>query len=344
MHELKKGYIEELDNAIVSTVGFSRLSESNVLVTGATGLIGGFIVDMLLRSVETCSNVHVYALGRNKEYIQNRFAYDNSGHLHFLIQDVCDEIQVEEKIDYVIHAAGDGFPEAFRIRPVETMEAAILGAINTLNVAKKSNSKGYVLISSGEVYGGSSDLPYDENERISSEGMSVRSCYPVGKQAAEILCVSYMKEFGVNANVARLSHVYGAYTSVNDNRASTQFLQMASKGNDITLYSKGSQIRSYTYVADAASAILTILLNGERGEAYNVATPESISSVAEYAETVSKCADVNCRYVVANDEQLLEHTPISYAVLDSSKLQKLGWVANYNLIDGIKCSLKDLVN
>lgn len=344
MYELKKCYIEELTSAITSTVGFPKLFDSTVLVTGATGLIGGFIVDMLLKAIESGSNARVYALGRNENSLQNRFAYDHSGHLHFLIQDVCEEINIRENIDYIIHAAGDGFPKAFRVRPVETMEATILGAINTLNVAKKCNSKGYVLVSSGEVYGESSGFPFSEKERISAEGMSPRSCYPVGKQAAEILCVSYMNEFGVNANVARLSHVYGAYTSVNDNRASIQFLQMASKGNDITLYSKGDQVRSYTYVADAASAILSILLSGKSGEAYNVSNSESISSVAEFAETVSKCANVNCRYVVANEEQLLERTPISYAVLDSSKLQKLGWEARYHLIEGITCSLNDISN
>ncbi|WP_036978336.1 NAD-dependent epimerase/dehydratase family protein [Pseudobutyrivibrio sp. MD2005] len=345
MKELKTTYKNDLNNAIDSTVNFDKLFNKTVLITGITGLIGGFIVDILLYANETLdANIEIYGLARNEQKARERFAYTNSKKLNYLFQDVCQPITLNAQIDYIIHAAGDGYPEAFRVRPVEIMTPALLGTVNTLELAREKQIKAYVYISSGEVYGApaSDNRPFKETDMIMAAGMSTRSCYPVAKQAAEILCASYALEYNVNAIVSRLSHTYGPYTTAIDNRASTQFIANASKGQDIILHSKGNQIRSYTYIADTASALLTILINGKSGEAYNIANANSTASIAEFAKTLAQIAQVNCEFEIPDEIQQKEQTPISYAVLDASKIKTLGWNGRYELIDGLKCTLENL--
>ena len=191
MKKLKESYINDLNTAINATVDITNLFNSNVLITGATGLIGSFLVDMLLLvNSDKKSNINIYALARNGNKLKNRFAYTNSPALHFIVQDVCDEITIVDDIDYIIHAAGDGYPLAFKDHPVETMTPAILGTLNTLDLAKKKSVKSYLFISSGEIYGArlGENRPFKESDLYNAASMSPRSCYPVGKQAGEILC------------------------------------------------------------------------------------------------------------------------------------------------------------
>lgn len=345
MGELKISYLKELECSILSLKEIYELNNCKILITGATGLIGGYIVDMLLHAnLFLGLEIEVFALSRSADKLKKRFSYVKSEFLHFIVQDVCMPIDINENIDYIIHAAGDGYPEAFRMRPVETMLPAILGSINTLKVANTNHAKGYVLVSTGEVYGNGKGgvTPFRENDFLMSEGMKTRSCYPVCKQCAEILCASYSYEYNVNIKVARLSHVYGSYTSESDNRASTQFIKSASIGKNIVMHSKGCQVRSYTYIADAATAIIYILVRGKNGEAYNVANSDSIASIAEFAENVAKISGVSVIYNIPTKEQIRETTPISYAILDSSKLQKLGWNSHYSLLEGISSALNNI--
>ena len=344
MERLADSYINDLNNAIKNTIGIEELYKKKILITGVTGLIGAFLVDLILfLNEKENANIEIYALARNESRAKERFEYAKSSKLKFIIQDVCDPIIIEDKVDYVIHAAGDGYPEAFRVRPVETMTPALLGTINTLNLAKNNNSNSYVLISSGEVYGNVENVEeLEEPLTYTALGMNSRSCYPVAKQTSEILCASYFSEYCVPVKVARLSHTYGPFFAINDNRAATQFIKKANKGEDIILHSKGEQKRSYTYVADAAAGILTVLIRGENGEAYNVSNHDSKGSICEFAHVVAKLANVECRFEVPNEQQLKEKSPIASAVLSSKKIEGLGFKGTYTLEDGLKATLSAL--
>ena len=345
MKKLPLSYRKDLLTAIANTINIEILYGKNILITGVTGLIGSFLVDLLLELNDLYNaNIEIFALARNEKSARERFEYYRLNKLHFIFQDVCEEINLPNEINYVVHAAGDGYPEAFRIRPVETMTPAILGTINTLELARSKKIESYVFISSGEVYGNNSeaDSKRTEDDKYSAEGMSPRSCYPVAKQAAETLCASYVSEYNVPVKVARLSHTYGPFVSKGDNRASTQFIQKAQKAEDIVLHSKGEQIRSYTYVADAVAGILTILLNGKDGEAYNVANPTSAVSIMEFAKELASLADVKCQIEAANENQQKERSPISSQVLGSDKLEELGFKWAYTLQEGLRVTLDAL--
>lgn len=337
---LKSGrYREDLHAAMRATVHMERLYHKKILITGATGLIGSFLTDLLLYAdKEKKADIEVFALARDKARLKQRFSSSlNHKHFHMLIQDVTEPLRYIEPVDYVIHAAGDGFPAAFREHPVETMMPALVGTYQLLQYAKAQKAEKFLFVSSGEIYGKTIGKTHAflESECGFVDSMQVRSCYPMAKRCAETLCASFGKEYGVPIVVARLSHIYGACTSQKDNRATVQFLKNALAGEDIRLRSLGQQMRSYTYVADCVSGLLTVLINGAEGEAYNIANANSRATIAEFADTLAQRADVGCIVEEPDRNGVQELTPIEYAVLDAAKLESLGWRAGYTLRDGI---------
>lgn len=316
-----------------------KLHKKKILVTGATGLIGSFLTDLLLYAdQEKDAGIEVYALARDKERLEKRFASHLGNSLfHMVVQDVTEPLRLTASVDLMIHAAGDGFPAAFREHPVETMMPALSGTYWLLQYAKSHNTERFLFVSSGEVYGtaGGQTHAFSENEYGFVDSMKVRSCYPMAKRCAETLCVSFGSQYGLPVVVARPGHTYGACTSINDNRATAQFLKNALAGEEIRLHSRGNQLRSYTYVADCVSGLLTILVNGADGEAYNIANVDSRATIAEFADILARKAGVGCVAGTPDENEEKELTPISYAVLDAAKLELLGWRAVYTLRRGI---------
>lgn len=332
-------YQDDLRNALNSTVNVKELYHKRILITGATGLIGSFAADMLLyANRKESAGIEIYLLARDEKRLSERFASSlDEKRLHFVIQDVVELLKLDAAVDYIIHAAGDGFPAAFREHPVETMTPALLGTYQLLQYARKNVLQKFLYLSSGEVYGKSlyAEHAFTEQECGYLDSMSVRSCYPMAKRCAETLCVSFGEQYQIPAVVARPSHTYGACTSIHDNRATVQFMDEAAAGKNIVLHSAGKQLRSYTYVADCVSGIFTVLLNGVSGEAYNIANADSRVTIAEFAHILSKKAGIDCIMKSPDADEKKEHTPIEYAVLDSTKLERLGWLGQYDVDKGI---------
>lgn len=342
MYFANKVYLENLKSVCENVADIRLLSEKSILITGAMGLIGSFLVDccLYLNKAYGCK-IHIYALGRNEERMKHRFStHVENGNLNFIIQDVTLPLRIEDKIDYIIHAAGDGYPAAFREHPVETMTPAFIGTYHLLESAKKLGVRRFIYISSGEIYGKTdkSIHAFKESDCGCIDSMSVRSCYPIAKIAAETLCISYSQEYGIETVIVRPGHVYGSAASPNDNRATVQFLNNAIKKKRIVMYSPGLQMRSYTYVADCVAALLTVCLRGNGCEAYNIANPESRVTIREFAEILAKISGGEVEYEIREPNQIKkkEMTPIEYAVLDSTKLEKLGWKPQYSIERGIE--------
>lgn len=354
MYSNCKNYRKDLHAALHGTINIEKLYHKKVLITGATGLIGSFLTDVLLyANKRKDAEIEVYALARSKERLVERFSsHMTDSRFHLVVQDITEPLKMSEPVDYMIHAAGDGYPAAFRERPVETMTPALFGTYNLLLYAKEHNIEKLLYISSGEIYGrasgegqilkmqASKKYAFKEEDCGITDSMEPRSCYPMAKKCAETMCVSFAAEYMIPTVVARPSHTYGVCTSVNDNRATVQFLEKASVGEDIVLYSRGNQLRSYTYVADCVSGLLTVLLNGRNGEAYNIANSNSRVTIAEFADILVKKTGVKCIMEIPDEASQKEFTPIEYAVLDSSKLERLGWKSQYGIQAGIENMLR----
>lgn len=351
MYYKNSSYRKDLDEAVRATADFKALYGKTFFITGASGLVGSFLVDLLFFANETKNaGIRVYALVRDREYAERRYR-SLIGHsdFHLIVQDVCEPILFNEKVDYVIHAAGDGYPKAFRERPVETMLPALTGTWRLLEYMRKNGNSRFLYVSSGEIYGEmiGKECAVREDMRGFTEAdsgyvdtMRSRSCYPSAKRAAETLCAAYHAEYGVDAVVIRPSHLYGPNVSERDNRASAQFFRNVLEGQDVILKSRGEQIRSYTYVADCVSAILTVLIRGKAGEAYNVSNPDARATIAEFACITAESGGQKCLFAVPNEEDSRENTPIPCAVLNSEKLQELGWKGAYDIPRGIRHTLQ----
>lgn len=330
-------YIQDLISEKVPTL--DSLANSNILVTGATGLIGSALVDLLLIYAEKYS-YKVYAGCRSREKFKNRFAANN--HLEFIEIDVVKPLVCNTHFDYIIHAASGAAPNAFANDPVGVMKANIIGTTNLLDYGVSHGLKRFFYISSGEVYGEGCHGKWTERDSGYVDSMSTRACYPSSKRAAETICAAYAKQYGVDTVVARLCHTYGPMFTNSDNRVYAQFIRNVLQGEDIVLKSRGEQYRSWLYVADCVAALIYILVNGESGEAYNVANDESNITIRQLAETIAEIAGKKVVFDLPTDMETQAATPITKAVFDTTKIEALGWQPLTDIETGLRHTIKTL--
>lgn len=315
------------------------LQGCNVLITGATGLIGSALTEWLLQHADC----HVYATCRHAGQARRRFGR-HAGHprLHLLEHDVTQPLPGDTSFHYIIHAASPASPNSFAQRPVEVMMANIMGVNHLLDYGMAHHMRRLLFVSSGEVYGEGDGTPFRESDSGYIDSMSPRACYPSSKRAAETLCAAYAAEHQADVVVARLCHTYGPHFTATDNRVYAQFLRNVLNGEDIVLKSEGLQLRSWIYVADAVSAILHILLKGTGGEAYNVADPQSCITIRQLAELCARLAGRQVRFDIPADARHGNTTPISCATFSIEKLQALGWQPRYSMESGLRETLSIL--
>ena len=321
------------------SVSWDMLKDKSVLVTGATGLIGSQIVMSLLNaSAEKDLNIKVLAAVRNKDKAEKIFKYADKNTLKFVVQDILQPFDIPDSVDYIIHGASMTSSKDFVDYPVETIKTALVGTENILNLAKEKNIKGMVYLSSLEVYG-VVDFSIDKvDEKMFGmiDPMSVRSSYSEGKRMVECLCASYASEYDIPIKVARLCQTFGPGVSYSDNRVFAQFARSVIEGNDIVLKTDGSTERNYCYIRDAISGILTVLLKGETGEAYNVANKNTLITIRGMAEMLIDMypeSKTKLVFDIADDITKLGYNPKVKMNLDTSKLEALGWSAKVDLKD-----------
>lgn len=323
-----KTYIKDIDIAIEHSVGIEKLKGTCILITGASGTIGSFITDMLLRYNQTnAAGMKICIAGRNISKLNDLFSFWNDDNLFVYKYDVTSNINFNREIDYVIHAAGNAHPIAFNSDPVGTIVGNINGAYNLLEYSRKYSAKRFLYVSSGEVYG-QGDVSLDEFDEKYAGYVDIslpRSCYPSSKRTTENLCVSYRNQYNLDTIIVRPCHTYGPGITATDSRANVQFMRNALNGKDIVMKSLDTQLRSYNYIADCAAAMLTVLINGKTGEAYNIANSNVCITIAKFAETAAKIA--NCKVIFQNptNSDIANRTPVSKQVLCSKKIENLGW-------------------
>lgn len=337
-----KTYVEDLDKAIEHSVNINKLHSKSILITGATGTIGSYVADMLLRYNQTNgANIKICLAGRSIEKLKEQYSYWNDKNLHFALYNVTAEINFDFNADYIIHAAGNAHPSAFNGDPVGTIVGNVAGTFNLLEYGRMRGTQRLLYVSSGEVYG-QGDLSLNEFEESYAgyvDTTSPRSCYPTSKRAAENLCASYSKQYGLETVVVRPCHTYGPRITPADSRANVQFIRNVLNNEDIVMKSAGTQMRSYNYIGDCASAIITVLINGKSGEAYNTANPYVKITIAQLAEIIAVVSGQKVVFADPDAVDLANRTPIAKQVLSSKKLESLGWTPAYSLTQGIENTL-----
>lgn len=318
-----------------------QLRGKDILVTGGTGLIG-YNVLQELAAVRKEYNLRLHALVRSKSRAFQRFsAFLDS--VNLIEGDVCGEIRFEGKLDYLIHGASVTSSRFFVEQPVETIMTSVMGTRNLLELARAKGVTSMVYLSSMEVYGTASCRePLTESMVSYLDPLNIRSSYPESKRMSENLCVAYAKEYGVPVKIARLAQTFGPGMQPQDRRAIVQFIESALENRDIEIKASGESSRMYLYTFDAVSALLTLLLSGEDGAAYNLANKDTYCSIRTLAETVVRICGSSSRVLVntGSEEERRIYPPDSFLRLDTAKLEALGWQPMYSLEAGMT-GLKD---
>jgi len=298
-----------------SNVPWECFENKSIFVTGATGLLGSaFIKGLFARNELHNSNIHIIAHARNRDKAEQIFS---GKELSFVYGDITRKLDIDEPIDYIVHGANPTASKEFVDFPVETIKTIYEGTLNTLELAKEKSVKGYLYLSSMEVY-------------INMDTTSVRSCYPEGKRLAESLCSCYFHEYGVNAKIARLAQTFGVGIDIkSDNRVFAQFVRSAMEKKDIVLRTKGDTVRSYCYTTDAVTAMLWILAKGKSGDFYDVASKIPPASIRDMAECFGKVV-----FDIADNAEKLGYPPAAEIILDTAKLEKLGWEPDKKIEEG----------
>lgn len=328
---------KDVEAILNNEIDFKKLENSTVLITGASGMIGSYLLYTLVALNDLQSyNIKIIALVRNKNKIPNYLK--NRADIIVLEQDVCERIVYNEKIDYIIHAASPASPKIMKEKPVDTIMANTIGTFNTLKLAKKNNVKAYLYISSREVYG----EPYDWQEKFDEETYGFvdpllpRSSYSEGKKAAETMCISFKEQYGVNVKIARPAHTYGPGMSIYDGRVQADFLKNVVNGENIVMKSTGEALRTYTYISDVIAGMFYVLLNSD-DVAYNMADENAkitIKGLAELLVNLYPERKLKVEMQIDNDNKGC--APFKLGIINSDKLRKIGWEPKISLEEGFR--------
>ena len=327
-------------------INFENLKNKSILITGATGLIGSYLIDLLINeNIKNNSNIKIYPVSRNKEKLQKRFSNYYNNHLFCpIIQDVCTQLEIDGEIDYIIHGASNTHPVAYSTDPIGTITSNVFGLYNLLNLAVKKNTKKLLFLSSVEIYG-ENDKEIDE---FSEKDLGYIDCntlragYPESKRLGESLCQAYIQKHNLDIVIARISRVYGPTLQKTDTKALSQFINNVLEDKDIVLKSQGTQYYSYAYVGDVVQALILLIDKGVNGEAYNISDKNSNIHLKDLAKLIADYGNKKVIFDLPSEIEQKGFSKATKAIIDSSKISKLGYKPITKLEIGIPTTIEIL--
>ena len=339
-----KDYLNDIDAVCTIELPWNKLSGKSMLISGASGMIGSCLIDVIMRKNQNGLNCKIYALGRNAEKAKSRFAYCyDSENFEFIPYDINKPLGHDlGRVYYILHLASNTHPVAYSGDPIGTITTNIIGTNNLLKCAVEHKTERFLFASSVEIYGENrGDVEkFDESYLGYIDCNTLRAGYPESKRCGEALCQAYKKQYGLDVVIPRLSRVYGPTMLMSDTKASSQFILKAAAKEDIVLKSAGEQFYSYTYVADAFSGILTVLLKGVSGEAYNIADENSDIRLKDFARLCAEAAGTKVVFDIPDANEAAGYSKATVARLDSTKIKKLGWKPRTDINRGIEKALR----
>lgn len=341
--------VEQRDINIIlnNPVDWEKFRDKTILVTGATGRLGMYIVEALNKAdIDWNLNITIIALARSEQKLHRVFGASlRLPNLHILVQDITEPVKWEGDIHYIFHTAGAASPQDFTNAPVDTFWGHLQGTRNILELAREKKSEKVLYVSTVEIYG---EWKSEEGIRETDMGPlhcdNARACYPEAKRMCETMFASYEAQYHVPYVGVRLCHTFGPGISLDDGRAFSEFIRNVIKGEDIILQSDGSAMRTYTYVADAIGAMLLAVTKGNE-HYYNIANLANLISIRDLAELIAGLDPKRKTKVKYSDQgkRELKYLPFKLGIMNVDRITELGWRPQLGLEEAFRYTLESFL-
>ena len=343
--------IIEADLEFITSAGvpWDALKNKTVLVSGAAGFLPAYMVETMLYLNETRdTNISVIGLVRNHDKALERFAhYEKNKNLTFVVQDVCERIQIAQDIHYIVHAASLATPKVFMDDPVGTLSPNVIGTDNLLRLAAKKQVECFMYFSTSGVHGHVSPDAYPIKETCVGKlnFLDLASCYLESKRMGENMCIAWMKQHGVPVKIVRPAITYGPGIKLDDGRSFADFIACVVNSKDIELYSDGRAVRNFCYLSDATVGFFMVMLKGLVGDAYHVATDHEISILDLATLLVEEVFPERNLKVVMKADPSKNYLRMEFprTTVDISKARALGWEPRIPVEEGFRRTVDSYV-
>ena len=337
---------EDMEEIFQRTEKWCDLRNTSILITGAYGMLASYLTGYLIWLNEVKNwNITIIAAVRSENKARERFgeAVDRD-YFHIYSDSIQAPLKLDTTVDYIVHAAGIANPKTYGVSPVDVAEANALGTYYLLKWAVDHPIKGFLLFSTGDVYG-----KVDRADNILEDTvgyvnhLDIHNCYGESKRMAETWCMCFHRQYGIRTMMARIAHTFSPFVDVkNDPRVFASFVNCAIQGRDIDILSDGTAKRPFCYITDALVGYLLILVKGEAEGAYNVSNTDGYYSIAELAQIIANLAEpkVGVNIHGRRTDGYLENKDNHKNLLIGEKLKGLGWEHNITAEEGFRRVIK----
>lgn len=294
------------------------------LITGGAGFLGRHLTANLLQKGHEVICLDNLFTGSKENIAEFR----NHPHFEFIRHDVVDPFKLE--VDEIYNLACPASPVHYQYNPIKTVKTSVMGAINSLGLAKRVKARIFQA-STSEVYGDPEIHPQEESYRGNVNPIGLRACYDEGKRCAETLFFDYHRENGVDIRVVRIFNTYGPYMHPDDGRVVSNFIMQALRGEDITLYGDGSQTRSFCYVSDLIEGFIAFMEQNDKVGPLNLGNPGEFT-IRELAEKVLLKIGGRSKLI---EKPLPSDDPVRRKPDISQARALLGWEPKVDLDEGL---------
>lgn len=319
---------------------FSSLNNSNILITGANGMITTYLSEFMISLAERY-NIQLYFQVRNIEKTKEKFKdYTNIEYVHIVNFDFENNKIPDIKFDYIIHAASPASTKQFVECPVDVISPNVIGTWNLLQYAKKTGVKKFLICSSNSIYGegGISKNELTENDYGIVNPLGERSSYIEAKRISEQMGVAFWRQYGVPVSIGRICHTYGpTFDLCRDDRIIPRVIKQILNNEDIIIYKDPNSVIQYTYIADMVAAMLLVLVKGNSGEAYNLGGNEIVKMDDVIEWMVNADPIITSKLIekkIDSNYSFSKGKGVNFIRLSNDKLKSLGWEQLFSSKEG----------